>query len=67
MRDVTEGSINVPYLLTYVLKDEYLIGLYEKKLVYTIPDDLTDREYRVSMRMEILESSGIYHRIFWKY
>ena len=48
--DVTEGSINVPYLLTYVLKDEYLIGLYEKKLVYTIPDDLTDREYRVSMQ-----------------
>ena len=25
-------------------------GLYEKKLVYTIPDDLTDREYRVSMQ-----------------
>ena len=50
VRDVTEGSINVPYLLTYVLKDEYLIGLYEKKLVYTIPDDLTDREYRVSMQ-----------------
>ena len=66
VRDVTEGSINVPYLLTYVLKDEYLIGLYEKKLVYTIPDDLTDREYRVSMQYGNF-GSGIYHRIFWKY
>lgn len=50
MRDITEGTISLSYLLKCVFCDEYLLKLYEQKRFYEIHDDLTDREYRLQMQ-----------------
>lgn len=50
IRDITEGSVTVSYLLKYVFMDEYLLKLYGQNRFYYIHDDLTDREYRLNMQ-----------------
>lgn len=50
IRDVTDGGINVEYLLKYVFMDDYLMKMYHEHRFYQIHDDLADREYRLGMQ-----------------